>query len=339
MALKNTALIILDSARFDYFKQNAELLQKIPNRFYENAYSTSSWTLPSITSMATGLMPSEHKASRETFIGKETFRALQRPKKSVMGKFSKEGFSTSLVTDNPYSCKFFGFDEFQYYFNSEVKDHEFSAWEKADLRLYAQNRSELLFKKLFQGLGERFFAFVHLMETHHPHYSPKINYLFRRECDAIQKAKENLGEKIDEREMGVVKKCYSESIRYLDRVVAKNVSRLLDLNAEVFVVADHGQELWEQGWYGIGYSLRDSVLRVPMMSFSPNQKEFEKVEKPFSLKNLFHLMQGKPAPKERPKAELYYPKPGWTVDNAKKAFGKKHVRAVKTVPSFQRRQI
>jgi glucan phosphoethanolaminetransferase (alkaline phosphatase superfamily) len=339
MDFRNTALIILDSVRFDYFRENAECLQKIPNQLYENAYSTSSWTLPSITSMVTGKMPSEHRASRETFIGKETFKALPRPRDSVMERFSKKGFFTGLVTDNPYSCKFFGFDGFQYYFNSEVRDLEFSLWEKADLRLYAQNKSELLFKKLYQNLGEKFFAFVHLMETHHPHYSPKVNYLFRRECDAIQRAKENLGEEIGAKDMQVVKNCYSESIGYLDRVVAKNVERLLDLNAEVFVLADHGQELWEQGWYGIGYSLRDSVLRVPFLRFSPERVEFEAVKEPFSLKNVYLLMQGLKAPKERPKAELYYPKPDWTMENAKKAFGKKHVESVKGIPGFQRRQI
>ena len=339
--LSGVVLIVLDSVRKDYFDRFASELRGIPHVNYENVWASSSWTFPSIVSILTGLLPSEHGCNSKAIGSGEFVKSCSTPDGFLPSVFKSRGFQTGLFSDNPYSCKFFGFNGFDAYVNTNVMSFgEFCFSDRLRLLFGRYSKSSFLFRKLYEFLDScdsKSFSFVHLMDTHHPFFSPKMFLSYWRHCRVITEAKTNLGECIDVEKMWLLKKCYAESIRYLDSLVAVHVRKLLSLGLTVVVVSDHGEEFWEQGWFGHGYNLHDRVLFVPLMVFKPGQETFDVVDSAFSLKELFRVLQGKKPFEGRPVAELFVNCSHERRDSGLASFGKKHLDAVASLVPYQRR--
>lgn len=338
--MNSIALIVLDSVRLDYFNECAARLHSIPHTRYGNAFTTSSWTLPSIASVLTGLMPREHGANYRTAYTGDSINRLAALPNFLVPRMREKGFFSMLLSDNSFSDDFFGFNGFDYRMNPlNDPPGSFSLRDRLELLLHKRGKAPFLFDKFYENVKSPFFAFFHLMETHYPYYSPNAQRLFRRGCRAVEEASRHQGGVVEEKTREILIECYSESIKYLDGFLAKQVRRLLDRNAIVFVVGDHGEEFCERKWFGHGWNLCDEALRVPLVAFSPNQAEDKRVDEPFSLRWLWHLMQGMVPPGGEVSAELFNRFASRNPEADVRAWGRSSVEAIKALPGFQKRKL
>ena len=116
----NIVLIVVDTLRQEMAEQ---LIGKVGLNeglfsdalLFKNCVAPAPWTLPSHVSMITGKYPSEH-GSHETKDVKSLDIAKMRIKvPTIAGALNSIGYSTYLISSNPYIHPVYGFDEFQHF--------------------------------------------------------------------------------------------------------------------------------------------------------------------------------------------------------------------------------
>ena len=128
---------------------------------------------------------------------------------------------------------------------------------------------------------ENFFLWVHFMDPHTP-FDPPARY--RPDLPDAPEAwqqfppypgepRVELAENVTDTEIHIARELYAGEVRYIDWAVGRILQTLrrhgLDDNTFVCFSSDHGEELYERGRYGHGYSMYDEVLRVPMVFTGP----------------------------------------------------------------------
>ena len=129
--------------------------------------------------------------------------------------------------------------------------------------------------------NENFFLWVHFMDPHTP-FDPPARY--RTDVpDAPEAWQEfppypfdprvEFAETLTDTEIEIARELYAGEVRYIDWAVGRIVQTLnrygLEDNTFVCFSSDHGEELYERGRYGHGYSMYNEVLRVPMVLTGP----------------------------------------------------------------------
>ena len=111
----NIVLIVADTLRKDYSQDLDELLD-FGFVKYDNAFTTSPWTLPSHVSMFTGLFPSQHGV-HEYFGINNMIEDYARQARQAMDRFDNlisllrdEGYRTIEVTANSFASPVYGFN-------------------------------------------------------------------------------------------------------------------------------------------------------------------------------------------------------------------------------------
>jgi arylsulfatase A-like enzyme len=202
---RNVILIVLDSARADFFPGNTPNFDEFTARGarFSRAVAPAGWTLPSHASIFTGLSPTEHGivALGRPGGSQENFRAALLKSKELRGtliasQLRGRGIRTLSTTSSPWlwraSGLATGFEEtdFFYFLHSEppstikpgptkVFRHLGNAARSVGLHLSwmrsgGDKGSARILDNIvrFAAKGTPFFAFANLIETHQPHYAP-----------------------------------------------------------------------------------------------------------------------------------------------------------------------
>jgi len=104
--------MIIDCLRDDYSSQLKQLLYKKEFVVYDNVYSTSSWTIPSIVSILTGLYPSEHGVHESKHVKNPYIKVPHYIQNIMLQKIlSRKGFYTYLLSAG-LTSSYFGFTGF-----------------------------------------------------------------------------------------------------------------------------------------------------------------------------------------------------------------------------------
>ena len=122
------------------------------------------------------------------------------------------------------------------------------------------------------------FVYIHTCEPHAP-YSPPVGFKGRFDPDYRGRINGTLDGRTGffaartARDIEHVQALYDEECLYADARLGKFLDRLgtagfLD-RVNVFVIADHGEELQEHGHWGHGLGLYNEVLRVPLVATGP----------------------------------------------------------------------
>jgi arylsulfatase A-like enzyme len=310
----NVLLIVLDTVRvsnlslYGYSRPTTPNLSRLAQTGvrFDQALSTSPWTLPSHASLFTGRFPRELSADWTT--------PLDDIHPTLAEVLSARGYLTGgFVANLGYCVSDFGLDRgFVHYV-----DHQFSPMGIVGASSLAsrliQHRRNLL-HRLMPGvqlidmepaprinaafLGwldeprERpFFAFLNYMEAHEPYAPPPpFDTIFGPTKEARRSLLHRLGRVRQGREpkqLGTGKpsplerwnqlqtNAYDASIAYLDQELGGlfeelRARRALD-NTLVIVTSDHGQHLGEHGLVGHGNSLYMQLLHVPFVISFPGR--------------------------------------------------------------------
>lgn len=114
-------------------------------------------------------------------------------------------------------------------------------------------------------LNSPFFLFINLMEMHEPYIRNEIAGLLRKDhlTDYYSPLKFTAYQKLR-----IIKR-YGKQGHIIDQLIGRVLHFLKDKgiyeNSLIIVLSDHGQSLWEQGYYGHGIFLYDHLVEIPLI--------------------------------------------------------------------------
>ena len=280
---RSAIIIVIDALRADhlgtygYQRPTSPYLDEWARegRVFERAYSTSTWTLPSLASLHTGQFPSKHRAGMSGFDVPDAI-ALNRLSAGVptlAEAFAARGFTTGAAVNNPLLEPAFGLDRgFQTY------DHPGDSGRAARRADEMVDRAVAL---LDRWRDRSFFLLLHFIDPHMDYDAPppfggrfSAGYGSRLsrpvgDLNGLRQRRDELTD--NDREF--IKAAYDEEIAFVDQQLGRLRSVLatrgiLDRSL-LLVTADHGEELFEHGGFEHGHAMWEEVLRVPLIIWGP----------------------------------------------------------------------
>jgi arylsulfatase A-like enzyme len=247
---------------------------------FENAVTTTSWTLPSHMALMTGLPDPLHGVTDNTKRLAEGFETLA-------GFLSARGWATGGFFNGPYLHPAFGFGHgFDVYEDHAGIDQPIEVFE-SDVpgRLMDVHRashqavtSPSLLRAASEWIRARsaepdpWFAFVHWWDPHYDYLAPeRVEQRFVDGYEGRYRGVHRTESHVrpEERDIQHLRSLYDAEIRWTD----EHLGELLDLLDElgvaddtiVVLTSDHGEEFWEHTRWGHQTTLFEDVVRIPML--------------------------------------------------------------------------
>jgi arylsulfatase A-like enzyme len=267
----NIILLVIDCLRPDhlgchgYGRQTSPAIDRLARNglVCTTAYSNAPWTKPSVATLFTSFYPQVHGVIDVSQVMPDSALTIAE----VLGN---SGYKTFFINGgNPFIDDRFNFNQgfdYYHYLPYTIKN-------AADVTLS-------LLSQIGNTRHERFFAYVHYMDTHAPYAKNKYNSFFhdqrddqfrftgkRAQCNNIRKLTAS-GALTEQHRRDIVA-LYDGQIRYIDENIQIILSFLqrehLFENTVVIVTSDYGEEFWEHNNYEHGHTLYNEVLRVPLI--------------------------------------------------------------------------
>ncbi len=268
-ATDNIVFLVIDTLRADhlpfygYNVDTAPFLSELAAKsiVFENAFSASSTTAPSMASVFTSVYPSQHGVLMGMQATKRLKQQLDEPYQDLsinkipaelltLGEMMKQsGFKTYGVADNlniDHQIGYIeGFDKF--------KTFQYEG---------AANLNNVAMEYYPDLQNSKHFLYLHYMDPHIPYHQREPWF-----------DKNHPNPKIA---------AYDSEIRYADEHIKKIFEQYNVLeNSLVVFLSDHGEELGDHGDYGHGRNLYPEVIRVPLFVYHRNLKP-ARVKQPVS---------------------------------------------------------
>lgn len=306
----NVVLISVDTLRADHLGSYGSPHGLTPqlDRFatdgvlFENAITSSPWTLPAMASVLTGLSPSRHAAgaiaNRRDPLGRAPLRAGSWTLTSAL---RERGYATQAIVTNPYLALHYGLGEgFQGYENITIESEIFLGardttagrlvkwlWPEVAVGDRGATVSDRAIRWLEQfGRDRPFFLWVHYVDPHPPYSRAGVTHhkSFRGDSllgairgDAVDLsltspdvARLRSGElRMSAAQKEAVRRLYQAEVASVDSAVGRVLEGLdrlgLGRRTIVVLVADHGEEFWEHGGVEHGHTVYDELIRIPLI--------------------------------------------------------------------------
>ncbi|MCH2172037.1 sulfatase [Myxococcota bacterium] len=253
---------------------------------FDNAYSTSSWTLPAMASLWLSQIGSQHRAIAWG-------SSLQEREPTLVETLSAAGYETAGWTANVLLKEGFGFEQGFDRYESVV---DLGNWGKTKLELFP-NATATTVNELAQGwLTTRqhekreapFFLYLHYMEPHTP-YRCETSESCRAGAAVLSERLVDGNWNFGPQETRLIHGLYGTEVKSFDEALGQWVAFLeeagLTQNTWIVLTADHGELLGEGGHYLHGESLAPAEIRIPLIIAGPGAAPGT-VETPVSLIDL-----------------------------------------------------
>jgi arylsulfatase A-like enzyme len=276
----NIVVLSLDTTRADrlgvygYERPTSPALDALARdgAWYERAYTTATWTLPSHASLFTGKYPTTHGARYDAqgplVLGAEIegpaafrqirARGLAPDEQTLAERLRAGGYRTGGVVAGPWLKAVFGL--------ARGFDH----WDDAQITSVngrpAASVTNAAIAWIDAADAQPFFLFLNYFDPHNPFYPPA------RFVEQVAPPGERpQGEARSARDIAVL---YDAEIRSMDFQIGRlldhlRAKRLYD-DALIVAVADHGELFGEQNGQGHGTSLFEPELRIPLIVKPPH---------------------------------------------------------------------
>ncbi|MCZ6817653.1 MAG: sulfatase [Planctomycetota bacterium] len=231
---------------------------------FDNAVSTSSWTLPAHASMLTGLYPAFHGLQDDG-----TKLAPDRP--ALAEKLRNLGYYTLAVVSHVYVSSEFGLERgFDHFDDSLIQGGATNP--------IAEQVVDRLLLAVEQAPDGPFCAFVHFFDPHWDYDAPPpfdtrfVDRGYAGTIDGTVKSMTpyfSIRRQMPEGDRQYAIALYDGEIAYLDDQLGRMLKTLRERgkmdNTVVVFTADHGEEFKEHGRLGHGKTLFGEQLRVPLI--------------------------------------------------------------------------
>jgi len=271
----NVIIIVVDALRADHLSFNdyhpqyyPNISQNIDNLAFEGinfkrAFCHVSWTLPSIITMFTSLYPSVHGVTK--------LAQLPNDFTTQAEIFKRNNYKTGGFVSGGYVKSEFGLDQgFDIYID------------KYDT---ITNITGKALNWLDKNKSEKFFIYMHCLETHVPYGPPdeyKISNGYTWDHRWVGSIRFNDKYEMKERteistKKGFLEKVielYDGEIKYVDTELGKFFKQLKELNLYdntlIILTSDHGEEFRDHGgWSHVG--LYEEAIHVPLIMKLPGK--------------------------------------------------------------------
>jgi arylsulfatase A-like enzyme len=269
-----------------YFRKTTPTIDKFARQgfLFENAVSSSSWTVPATMSWFTSLYPSQHRCINKYSIYTQDEHILTNLKKlspevtTLAQVLKKNGYVTGGFTGDAGVSGLFGFNQG---FDVYIDGPKFGGMD-----ISIPNALEWL----QEVRDKKFFLFLHGYDCHGQYDPPKgytykfldFNYKGSLKGGKEEEAKfreEGLEKgyiRLTEEDVRFWRALYDEKINDVDRRFSQFVERLKDMGlldkTIVILVSDHGTEFYEHNRFDHGFSLYDELIHVPLVFWLPDAK-------------------------------------------------------------------
>lgn len=309
---KNVIIILVDCLRADhlgcygYTRKTSPFIDDIARSgiIFENCISPSSWTVPSVASLFTGLYPQQHGINKSGIIIIESLTTLQEVLEEqavttaafVTNNFlnSKFGYAKGFHYYFDYYCqpvfkeylasRLFFFNALLYFkneiFNPRlVQHHRYWSLGVPPFNLKGMLTSEMVTDDVLEWIqinrDKPFYIYIHYMDLHGP-YDVMGSPVFDNKTYPTQSRKEK------------TINVYDGRIVYVDKQIHRIWEYLNQLNMSektlLIITADHGNEFYDHKGRGHGHTLYEELIRVPLIVVNPYLPKIgQRVEKQVSL--------------------------------------------------------
>jgi arylsulfatase A-like enzyme len=252
---RNVVLVSIDTLRADRVGAYGATRPTTPqldalaaeSTLFETVIAPAPWTLPSHTSMMTGL----HSCAHE-MVG-VVGRAFPPGLVPIAQRFRDIGYSTAAMTEDGLVDAAAFAKGFDYYWENRSGDDRVR-------RTVAQAEAWLS-----NEANEPFFLFFHTYQSHDPYFSPPEYARGRASAGGSPDARGATDvEKLDK---------YDAAVRYTDDAIAPLLAAIRSSprgeRTLLVLTSDHGEAFGEHGYTGHGRRLDEEVLRVPLLVWGP----------------------------------------------------------------------
>jgi len=318
----NVLLLTVDTLRKDhlsydgYFRSTSPHLDEFSREavIFENAYSTTSHTLPSLASVITGKYPMHHGVRNNRVY------ALADTNLTIAEVFKKQGYVTGAIVENgtlrPSRNYDQGFEYYgeSYYFSDLKYDipglimlNKISKLFGERLFLYphhsggeAHHTTNTAIRFLKKNKDRKFFCWVHYIDPHLPYAPPRGYDRFCRKEEKLEMSYFHKRRHLRKYEAnlpptpGVVKRIrglYDGDVLYNDYQIGRLLRALEDMNllSKTLIVfsADHGESLADHYYYiGHGQLVYNPNIAVPLLIRFPDLRYRGVIKQPVSNVNI-----------------------------------------------------
>jgi arylsulfatase A-like enzyme len=277
----NLVLICVDTLRADRTSAYGYLDETTPSlaafaaqgALFEFAYAPMAQTAPSTASLFTGQYPARHGLLRNGLRLSEEARTLAEV-------LSDQGWQAAAIVSSFVLSERFGFaqgfERFDDEFDPAQASMTLKEWEGHRITTGFDRRAGDATRRAQQWIWARdrkrpFFLFVHYFDPHSPYAAPKG---FDPKLPLPPKRDNPISSLLEYR---VEVKGYHEEIAYVDQ----QIGNLLDVidregladDTLVVVTADHGEGLWDHGYWLHGLDVYEEAVRVPLLARWPGKIE------------------------------------------------------------------
>jgi len=276
----NVLLISLDALRADhlgcygYHRQTSPNIDKLARNgvLFLNAFSQSSWTIPSHSSILTSKLPHKHGCTIDTSLGWEG-HPLSFSNLTLAEILRENGYITAGFTGGGYMGTKNGLHQgFDVYY-----DNTGPGWTP----FFDIERSFDRISSFVERNREKpFFIFFHTYEAHTPYSRQYFTTGLERGRfgDTVEHFRDlNYIITATDAEKKYILALHDGDIFHADMYVGKLIEKLKQLhllsNTIIVLTSDHGQDFWDhypQRTCAHGHSLYDELLRVPLIIVFPH---------------------------------------------------------------------
>jgi arylsulfatase A-like enzyme len=284
LAPPDIVLVVVDTLRADhlgaygYARPTSPRIDALAAEglWFRRAYAHSSWTLPSLASLLTGLLPHEHRVGRDPADPMRYGRVP--PEQETLAEILRaRGYRCGAIVNNTYLAPEFalnqGFEEHYDYRGATLTEIR-SAEESVDAALSWLREV---------GSARPRFLLLHLME---PHLSydppPAVRHAFTGagpppvevpfgDAEAFAALRSG-SRRLAGAELDYVLGLYDEEILAVDRAIGRLLAGLEQAaggRVAIVLTADHGEEFFERGSFEHGHALWGVLTRVPLVIRAP----------------------------------------------------------------------
>ena len=289
-ARPNIVLISVDTLRADhlgcygYQRNTSPHIDQLAaeGALFENAISSTSWTLPAHSALFTGLADTVHGCL-------DIKQRLAESRSTLAERLKSAGYTTiaffSGATMHPIFGLAQGFDEYQDCTSYADQSTELAAdgqvpWDEA---VRAAARADVTSPRVhhevqrwLQGNQSRpFFMFIHMWDVHADYIPPRpYDQMFDPDYDGPITGRDvrhnpAINAKMPARDIEHLIALYDGEIAWTDAHIGKILADLDTLGLRdstiVALLSDHGEEFFEHGGKGHRQTLFDEVIHIPLI--------------------------------------------------------------------------
>lgn len=272
----NVILIIIDTLRADhlgcygYERNTSPHIDSLAatGTLWLNAQAQSSWTLPGVSSIFTGLSTKSHGAGKSD----GTVYALDPEMPLITTLLKAEGYQTAGFFNVYLLSEQFGFHRgFDSYNCNYLGDGEAGA--TVDMTI-----------NWIDGIDKEkpFFATVHLFDVHDPYDPPspfdELYTVGGTAGDSLWQMSPD-GKLINPGQNEHLMALYDAEINWVDSQLERLFSHLREAglaeNTIIVFTSDHGEEFLDHDWVGHGATLFNEILHIPLIITGPGAAKGE----------------------------------------------------------------